>query len=359
MGRTTIFTRCVRGSHYDEVHVSRHGDGAPVTLADVDDLVARVEREHGAHTLRVVVFGDVALSGAETLAERSRYLFVGHQHPGPVPRWSVEVTAVAPRAGVPVTVSRPGPGTTLIVTEEAGAEVRRMVYVGATPPGVSTLDQALAGLEEVETALGACGLTPAHIERTWYFLADILDAYGELNKARDVMFDRWDLSGYPASTGIGATLPGAGRVALTVEATSVAGRPAAANVETSLQCQPYAYGPRFVRANRLRRNGCEVVNVSGISSIDADGRSLPADALQAGVDHAGDSFTDLLRNAGFGLDDLVSCYVYCKDPAAEAAFERWRARVGWSAPVLLNVVDVCRGELRFEIEGRAMRAVAS
>src|SRR5690606_14846527 len=103
-------------------------------------------------------------------------------------------------------------------------EVRRLIQTVTNPVGSGVLDEALAGLERVEATLATAGMSPDHLDRTWYYVAGIATTYGELNKARDELFDRWDLTAYPASTGIGARLLGQSQVAIVAEATSVAGR---------------------------------------------------------------------------------------------------------------------------------------
>jgi enamine deaminase RidA (YjgF/YER057c/UK114 family) len=323
-----------------------------ISQSDVDAVVASVLAEPGAECLRVVVFGDADL--APDGARPQRPLVAGRQYPA-TGRPGVEVTAIVPLPGEDVEVVTLDPGTRLIRTHEEGAEVRRLVHVAVPSREGSTFDQSMAALAGLEAALARAGLEPRHVDRTWYFLADIEETYTELNKARDDTFERWELTTYPASTGIGAGLPPGQAVAVMAEAVARDGEPAATPFGTDLQCAPYDYGPRFVRANRSRRNGCEVVHISGISSIDPRGESLPQHDVRAAVDYAMASFTDLLASAGLAPEDLVSCYVYGKDAEAMSAFAAHCAEHGFTVPHLLNDVDVCRPELRFEIEGRAVR----
>ncbi|WFE41063.1 hypothetical protein [Micromonospora sp. WMMD998] len=326
--------------------------GDVITQADVDAVVEQVTSEPGAECLRVVVFGDVDLApdGDRPL----RPLTAGRQYAA-TGRPGVEVTAIVPLPGAEVEVVALGPGTRLVRTHEDGVEVRRLAHVAAPSREGSTFEQSMAALHGLEAALTQAGMEPRHLDRTWYFLADIEETYAELNKARDATFDRWKLTTYPASTGIGAGLPPGQAVAVMAEAVARDGEPAATPFGTELQCAPYDYGPRFVRANRSHRNGCEVVHVSGISSIDQRGVSLPQDDVRAAVDYAMASFTDLLAGADLTPEDVVSCYVYCKDAEARSAFEAHCSDAGFTVPYLLNTVDVCRPELRFEIEGRAVR----
>jgi enamine deaminase RidA (YjgF/YER057c/UK114 family) len=333
------FSRQVPGSRYDEIYLSASFT-RPATEADVDRLVD----ELGAvHVLRVVVLGDSHVDPA-----RPGCVLAGHQYPHPSS--SIEVYAIRLRAGTVVTAL--GPGAWLI---ESGPAQRRLVCAVGPQPGGTVLDQAQSGLYTVERWLAESGLAPRHLERTWYFVDDIGTTYGELNKARDEAFDRWGLTSYPASTGIGATLPGPARIGMLAEAYSDGGEPVATPFDTTMQCPPSQYGPRFARANRIRRNGTDIVNISGISHIDERGESIQGLTAPELVDYTMASLADLLATAGVGFADIASCYVYCKDAETLAAYRNWLTREGVTLPDMVNFVDVCRPELRFEIEARAVR----
>jgi enamine deaminase RidA (YjgF/YER057c/UK114 family) len=340
------------GSHYTELIVDTAVDG-PVTVTDVEALMHEVAARGDATVTRVTLFGDIDVD--PEVARSKAWITSAWKYPTGTPS-GVEIQAIVPHEGAGVRVAVNAPGSTLIVTDEDGVEVRRLVHVVPARTVGTTFEQVEAALYDVEAVLSRSGLAPEHIDRTWYFLADIDTTYPELNKARDAAFDRWGITGYPASTGIGAVLPEGVRVSVVIEATSVGGAPAAVAYGTSLQCAPSDYGPRFARANRIRRNGCDIVNISGISSIDESGESMVADDPHGLVAYALDSFVDLLGSGGLGLGDLVSTYVYCKDPATEAAYDVIAAG---SFGGLRNTADVCRPELRFEIEGRAIRRSAA
>jgi enamine deaminase RidA (YjgF/YER057c/UK114 family) len=129
---------------------------------------------------------------------------------------------------------------------------------------------------------------------------------------------------------------------------------AVGRVESSMQCPPVRYGPRFARANTVVSNGVRLVNISGISSIDASGRSLDY-TVEDAVDYTMRSFADLLAAGGADHGDIVSAYVYCKNSVVRKEFERYLDTHALDFPYLLNHVDVCRPELPFEIEAKAIR----
>jgi enamine deaminase RidA (YjgF/YER057c/UK114 family) len=226
------------------------------------------------------------------------------------------------------------------------------------PAGAGPHQQVTAALAAVEDALRAAQMTPLDIDRTWFFVADIGHTYAELNAARDAAFDRWGVRLYPASTGIGAVLPAGTAVSVMVEASSVtpAGGKELTALGTPLQAAPADYGSRFVRGNRLRLSGRHTVNISGISSIDGDGRSIlsadPADC----IGYAMRSLLDILGSGEATIADIRSAYVYCADGAVQEAFSSYLAGNGLNFPHLLTYAPVCRPELIFEIEARAVRS---
>lgn len=338
----------VAGSHYTERYVRFQGDGA-LGAEQIRAALEEAQDEPGSRILRAVAFGDV-----DGPSPDPKVVVATGQWPAS-PAFGLEVQVVVPHPGADVAIEEVGPGATLVRTAEESGEVLRLVQVVAGATGGDVGTQVAAALRTVERTQALVGMEPRHLDRTWYFLSRIAGTYELLNAARDAAFTRWGLTDFPASTGIGAALREGEHAAVVAESCSVAGRPAARTFGTALQCAPVQYGPRFARATRMRRNGVEVVNISGISSIDDGGASLDDDSADVLVGHAMASFVDLLQQGGMGLSDVSSSYVYSKDAEASDAFARWCAAAGVDLPAVHNAVDVCRPDLRFEIEGRAVR----
>ncbi|MET8079252.1 hypothetical protein [Streptomyces sp. NPDC005303] len=357
-----LSVRAVQGVADTEIHAVHHAPG-PVGFDTVGALADQLCRTYGAHLLRAVVFGELTTAPP---AHDDRWIWVRPTTHTGEPGTSIELMALAPHAPGDTTVARLTSGASVVTHRTLdGSRVRRFVHCLPRPAGTGTYAQVTHGLEVVEAALREAGMTPLDIDRTWFFIADIGSSYSALNKARDEAFDRWGIRRYPASTGIGAALPPGAEVSMVVEASAqetardTETDPAEGKIltvlSTPLQTAPSEYGPRFVRGNLLRMAGRRTVNVSGISSIDAQGRSITSEDPSVCVDYAMRSLLGVLAAGGTGPQDICSAYVYCRDPAVRAAFSAYLAAQDLDFPHLLTYVPVCRPELVFEIEARAVR----
>ncbi|GAA3295370.1 RidA family protein [Streptomyces cinereospinus] len=337
-----------RGRAYDEVFATCELPAAPGT-GDLSGALDRFHRRTGGTPLNAVVFG--TLGARPGTLPGVPAIYAGDQYPRDTPAAALELRGIVP-TGPGVTVDTSWPGA---VTVRADGTTRLLCAVHRAA-GTSFVRQATDAFETVAEALARAGLTPRHIGRTWYFISDIDVHYDDFNTVRNTYFDAWGLTRYPASTGIGAALPGDALISVLVEATD-ADDGEFGTFDTGLQCPPVSYGPRFVRANESLANGLRTVNVSGISSVTRDGSSLSGD-LGALVDHTMRSFFDLLATTGMTPPDIASAYVYCKGDEVRAAFERYARERGLGFPRLVNHVDVCRPDLVLEIEARAVRPAA-
>jgi enamine deaminase RidA (YjgF/YER057c/UK114 family) len=350
--------RTIAGSADVEVHAVHHST-IPIDRATLERLVERLRQQHGGQLLRAMVFGDLV---DPPPPDDDRWIWVRPVWPHDLVGASVELLGVAPLPGHDTSVRRTGPGTTVVThATPAGTLTRRLVHCVPRPTGIGTYAQVTDALKEAETALAEAGMAPTDIDRTWFFLSDIDRTYPALNAARDEAFDRWALRRYPVSTGIGAALPDGVAVSVVLEASATEGADSAeakqlAVLSTPLQTAPSDYGPRFVRGNQVRICGRHTVNVSGISSIDPRGVSITSADPAVCVDYTMRSMLDVLRAGGLGVADISSAYVYCTSPAVRAAFATYQANHRLDFPYLLTHVPVCRPELVFEIEARAVRA---
>lgn len=340
-----MFSRVVKGCHYDELTASTVVDATP---GAVEAAVTSFRVQTACEPVRLLVIGPAdsheVLSGLGIPTS-----VIASQYDDPDSRVRLEIHGVGPgaslRTPLPQAVlvepaSRPesGAAATLIATAEGD-------------PGAPFETQFDGVFEQIDRAMRAVGMGPNDLVRTWFYVDEIHRHYEELNSVRDRWFDRWSIGTYPASTGIGGRPRSGALVSAVAEAvTGVEVK----EVTTARQLSPSDYGSRFVRANHYARNGCDVVNISGISSIDEGGRSLRTNDETA-ITHCLSSFCDLLSGAGMEPADLQSFYVYGVSGPVAATMRDRAEQAGFPAPAVTTIVDVCRPDLRIEIEGRAVR----
>jgi enamine deaminase RidA (YjgF/YER057c/UK114 family) len=346
--------RELHGRSFAEVVAHYRAQVSAVDLGYLESALA--DALPGARLVRAVVFAapDTDVTAPSDLP----YIVLGAQHGG-VNGATVELQAVVPDASAAFTIGTT-PTSHTFETSEQGLRLRR----SSIAVRAEMLEQAAAPIAaafaRIESELKAADMRPEHIVRTWFFMGDIAHDYDELNATRNAFFDRWQLSKLPASTGIGAALPGKGPISVMVDAVSHDGGPSAEPYEATptLQCAPASYGSRFVRANRVRVNGTETLHISGISSIDSSGRSIVTKDPYDAVAFTMASLEDLLVRGGeMSFEHIASSYAYCKSAAVAKAFDRYLIDRDLHFPHMRTFVDVCRPELVFEIEARAFRTI--
>lgn len=337
-------TVLARGLSHDQ-HVARIRVDNPGP-DNVAAALMRFQAETGAQPLRVLSAGALP---HESVTTTLPFVAIG---PDRGPAATSAVLEIRGVAGESAKVATPLPGVAVVQIERPDGSAATSVTASAC--GSPTLDfeaQARQVFDEIGQAVDAGGLRPEDITRTWFYISSILDNYTAFNRVRDDYFERWGITRFPASTGIGAALPHMQLIAAAIDA--VAGVEVL-EVATNRQSAPVSYGPRFVRANTYDDDGLRTLNISGVSSIDDHGRSLATGGVDEIV-HCLDSFVDLLDGADMTAADLQSFYLYCTSPELAAQVVVCAASRGLPEPTLINFADVCRPDLRVEIEGRAVR----
>jgi len=250
--------------------------------------------------------------------------------------------------------------------------------------GAGVYEDAIDAFEQIRSLFSSVNVRFDQVIRTWLYLGGIVadegptQRYKELNRARtdfyrDIRFlaDRLPPGHaervYPASTGIGMR----GRklalscLALETRRSDVHLRA----LENPRQIPAYAYdaryspqSPKFSRAVALRVGDHVTTWISGTASI-VNSETRHPDGVEHQTEQTIDNIERLiaadnfarhgLAGAGARLRDLAGIRVYLKRPAD---WKRCRAicerRFG-PVPALYVVADICRPELRVEIEGVA------
>jgi chorismate lyase/3-hydroxybenzoate synthase len=199
-----------------------------------------------------------------------------------------------------------------------------------------------------------------HVLRIWNYLDAINDGDGDAERYRQFCagraagMDGLFAAGYPAATAIGKR---DGHRVLQVYWLSarVPGVPLENPRQLSAWRYPRRYGPsapNFARAMRAPTQNPQLY-ISGTAAI-VGHTSHHVDDSSAQLAETLANLDSLLAGAGidkrFGENGVLK--VYLRDRADAAHLQAsLRARVGADAPVLLLAGDICRAELRVEIDG--------
>lgn len=244
----------------------------------------------------------------------------------------------------------------ILACQYRDAHARRCLLggLGAGNPVLDKPAQVTRMFEQIEATLDHAGLNFSHVARTWLFLDDILDWYGELNRVRTEFFrSRRVFDGLvPASTGVGTRNPGGAAVTAAVLALeSPEGKPFALEIASPAQCPATSYGSSFSRAVEVRAGRCRQVIVSGTASIEPGGLSVRPNDLIGQIELTFEVIEDILKSRGLGFADTTRATAYFKTVAGAEVFRRWLAERGCEdLPIVSTVAAVCRDELLFELE---------
>lgn len=200
-----------------------------------------------------------------------------------------------------------------------------------------------------------------NVARTWLYLDQILEWYGDFNLVRKDAFDRFELYSHsmPASTGIGASnLSGA---ALTAGAWAMAPLRPDARVEqviSPLQCSARDYGSCFSRAVEIVCPDLRRLMVSGTASISRDGITEHRGDFWEQMARTFEVVDAILESRGMGWKNVSRATAYLRHVKDAAACDEFLALRGLKLPLIITRADVCRDDLLFEIELDALAAPA-
>ena len=221
-------------------------------------------------------------------------------------------------------------------------------------------EQAAAVFHEMEGILSKVGMTFANVVRTWLYIDDVCDWYGEFNAARSAFFETRNVFNtfLPASTGIGsANLEGAAIMAGAIAVKPKGAAVRAEIVESPLQAPAMAYRSSFSRAAEIFWPDSRILFVSGTASIEPNSHEVAfVGDIEKQVDCTMKAVYAILESRGYGWADVSRAIVYLKEPSFRAAWQAWLAARGLPSDFAAETVcDVCRDEWLFEIELDAVR----
>ena len=220
---------------------------------------------------------------------------------------------------------------------------------------VDRAGQSQQMIERAEAIMQNNGMDFANVGRTWMWLGEILQWYGDFNKVRNEFFIGKGLikkgapSKMPASTGISIGPIGKGNCTMDLIATDA---PIEYLDAGGNQKSAYEYGSAFSRATKIKTPGGMTVYVSGTASIDEVGNTTNLDDADGQIAETIKHVRAVIEQAGCEDDDIVSTIMYCKTPEVEKLFLEKYGDVDW--PYMTAVTDICRDDLLFEIEAIAV-----
>lgn len=224
--------------------------------------------------------------------------------------------------------------------------------------GNGAIDRAVQSrqmIERSEEILSLNGLDFSNVGRTWMWLENILQWYGDFNRVRNEFFIGKGLikkgapSKMPASTGIGIGPVGKGDCTMDLIACS---EPIEYLDAGGNQKSAYEYGSAFSRATKIKTPTGTTVYISGTASIDEDGSTTNLDNADGQIADTIKNIRAVVEQAGCKDSDITSAIMYCKTPDVEKLFLEKYGDIGW--PYLTAVTDICRDDLLFEIEAVAV-----
>jgi len=219
---------------------------------------------------------------------------------------------------------------------------------------------ALRGMfEGSEITLKQHGFGYQDVPRTWFYVADLLDWYGDLNTVRNQLFARCGVTGDaapPASSCIQGFHPAGAPCFMELLAVKGASnkRPFRA-LKPLRQCEAWEYGSAFSRGMAIELKDQQLVSISGTSSIDTKGQTMHRGDARAQILSTLANVEHLLSLEGLSLDSTVWQSLYFKDAQT---FECWRQlEEDGGVPELHGpriIADACRDELLFEMEATVL-----
>jgi enamine deaminase RidA (YjgF/YER057c/UK114 family) len=226
--------------------------------------------------------------------------------------------------------------------------------------------QAVEMFADAERFLRENGAAYTDVARTWLYLSELLEWYGELNSARDLKYGEFGLLAdtrrdadsqqllLPASTGIDCDNL-LNSICL-MDALVIAGeQPPIRQMGNEKQQDAFQYGSSFSRAACIQESDATRIELSGTASIDETGASVHIDDPHAQIEHTLDAVNALFAPANASLHDIAGATMFFKSAQDYTVFEKIAAARGLSDIAAVYVeADVCRDDLLYEMDGVAI-----
>jgi enamine deaminase RidA (YjgF/YER057c/UK114 family) len=190
--------------------------------------------------------------------------------------------------------------------------------------------------------------------RTWFYLDNILEWYGDFNAARTTFFRHKDMFNglIPASTGIAGKNNYNSKVCLDLIAVKPKDKKFnISEVISPLQSSAENYGCSFSRAIKYTDNEYVTISISGTASINRDGITMHKGNLTKQIDLSFKVVTAILESQGFCMKDIVRFNIYLKDKSLSKVFYNFvESELHFNFAFICSENKICREELMIEIE---------
>jgi len=233
--------------------------------------------------------------------------------------------------------------------------------MGVYQTKASRNEQAHAALSELKSGLSTAGMSFQNVARTWFYLENILDWYGDFNHVRTDFFKdtKMAMGCVPASTGVSGRNPARSAVALAAWAIKPhePSTPVVQIVPSPKQCPAPAYGSAFSRAVEIQSPGFRQLLISGTASIEPGGMTVHVGDVDGQIETTMDVIQAILESRGMTWSDASRATAYFRSPLDAPRFSEWLERHELrSLPVVSTCCDICRDDLLFELELDAIAA---
>ncbi len=238
--------------------------------------------------------------------------------------------------------------------EDEDAEYVMLAGVNPSDLTASREEQAASVFENIHDALETVGMTFHDVVRTWFYLDDLLEWYGDFNKVRDAFFEKHDIfNGFvPASTGIGS----ANRTGSAIIAGALAMRPKndktfRSTLESPLQCSALDYKASFSRAAEIVTPKGTALFISGTASVEPGGKTMHIGDPEKQIAATLDAVQAILETRDMTLKHTTRAIAYMKYPEYRPLWHAWLKAHDLPLNFADEVIaDVCRDDFLFELE---------
>lgn len=219
----------------------------------------------------------------------------------------------------------------------------------------SRAEQTREVLSIIASALKLCDFQFSDIVRTWFFLDKLLEWYDEFNSVRTAFYKEngiFSRGVIPASTGIGAAnQSGAALICNIIAVRPKSDKVKIQQIDSPMQLSPLNYRSTFSRAVEMSFPTHRHLMISGTASIAPGGQTEHAGNPEMQIDLTMRVVHAILRSRQMDWNDLSRGIAYFKNIEDRKIFDQYcRNHVIPSFPLAVAHVDVCRGDLLFEIE---------